>query len=126
MQFIQDNCFFREPRGISSKGDSVKTPIPLSLTMESLLEAARKQRQLHLEHLPRSRKKKEKVEDATYQIEEDDMRAIYNRWRRDAESWMNPHFLMKYKQLLDSRKNAAAQPLGKKAFGTYLFQLSGS
>ena len=54
------------------------------------------------------------------------MRAIYNRWRWDAESWMNPQTLMKYKQLLASGKNSAAQQLGKTAFSTYLFQLSGS
>ena len=54
------------------------------------------------------------------------MKAIYNRWRWDAESWMNPQALMKYKQLLDSGKNSAAQQLGKSAFSTYLFQLSGS
>ena len=39
---------------------------------------------------------------------------------------MNPETLKKYKQLLDSGKNAAAQQLGKSAFSTYLFQLSGS
>ena len=54
------------------------------------------------------------------------MKAIYNRWRWDAESWMNPQALMKYKQLFDSGKNSAAQQLGKSAFSTYLFQLSGS
>ena len=66
------------------------------------------------------------VVDATHQIEEDDMRAIYNRWRWDADSWMNPETLMKYNQLLDRGKNGAAQQLGKTAFSTYLFQLSGS
>ena len=88
-----------------------------------MLEAARKQRQLHLENLQRSRKN---VEDATYQIEEDDMRAKYSRWRWDAESWMNSQTLMKYKHLLDSGKNSAAQQLSKSAFSTYLVQLSGS
>ena len=116
LTLIQNNCFFRELCWMNSKGDAVQTPMPLLLKMENLLEAARKQRQLHLENLQRSRKKN--VEDATYQIEEDDMRAIYNRWRWDAESWMNPQTLMKYKHLLDSGKNAAAQQLSKSAFST--------
>ena len=66
MQFIQENCFCGKLCWINSEGDAVQTPIPLPRKMETLLEAARKQRQLHLENLPRS--KRRKVEDATYKI----------------------------------------------------------
>ena len=124
MQFIQDNCSFGQLCWINSTGDAVQTPIRLPLKMETLLEAAKKQRELHIENLPPDRKKH--VVDATYEIDEDDMKAIYNLWRRDTKSWMNPASLMKYKQLLASRQNAAAQKLGKQAFSAYLFQLSGS
>ena len=54
------------------------------------------------------------------------MRAIYNRWRWDTESWMNPETLMTYKQFLHSGRKNATQQLGKSAFNTYLFQLAGS
>ena len=124
MEFIEANCFFGDLCLKNSTRDAVQTPIPLPLKMETLLEAAKKQRELHIENLPPDRKKH--VVDATYEIDEDDMKAIYNLWRRDTESWMNPASLMKYKQLLASRQNAAAQKLGKQAFSAYLFQLSGS
>ena len=77
MELIEANCFFGDLCSRNSTGDAVQTPIPLPLKMETLLEAAKEQRQLHLKSLPRSRK--EKVVDATYQISEDDMKAIYNR-----------------------------------------------
>ena len=92
--------------------------------MEKLLEVAGDQRLLHLERLPLWRK--EKLVDATYEIEEDDMKHLHNRWRWDGHSWMNPETLTNYTQLCDRGQNGAAQRLGKKAFSTYLFHLSGS
>ena len=124
MKFIEDNCFFGNLCWINCTGDTVQTPIPIALKMETLLAAARTQRNLYLEHLPPWRKVK--VVDATHQIEEEDMRTIYNRWRWDADSWMNPETLIEYNQLMDRGKNNAAQQLGKTAFSAYLFQLSGS
>ena len=124
MKFIEDNCFFGDLCWINRSGDAVQTPISLPLKMETLLEAARTQRQLYLEGLPPWRKVN--VVDATHEIEEEDMRDIYNRWRWDADSWMNPETLETYNQFLDRGKKGAAQQLGKTAFSTYLFQLSGS
>jgi hypothetical protein len=124
MKFITDNCFFGDLCWINRTGDRVQTPISLPLKMETLLEAAKTQRQLYLEHLPPWRKRN--VVDATHEIEEKDMTEIYNRWRWDPESWMKPGTLEHYNELFASGKNQAAQQLGKTAFSTYLFQLSGS
>ena len=69
------------------RSDSVESQIPLPLKMESLLETAGTQRRLTLEIL--RRRGKVNVVDAREQIEEDDMKDMYNRWRWDADSWMN-------------------------------------
>ena len=78
---------------------------------------------LHLDHLRRSGKA---VLDNLLHIEEKDMKDIYNNWRWDAKSWMNVETLRKYNGFLKNGKNGPAQKLGRTAFSTYKFQLSGS
>ena len=93
--------------------------------METLLEAAREQRQIHLQNLPRWQKTH--VADATYEIKEEDMRTIYNRWRWDVESWMNEENRKTYHDLgWKKRKPVEAQQMQMDAFDVYKSELAGS
>ena len=102
----------------------------MSLKMEDLLEAAEKRRQLALDHL----RKCGKLDTfslagnhySTHQMEEDDMKEMYNRWRRDIHSWMNENTLTGYRNLKRAGCHSTAQAFVKTAFNTYLVQLSGS
>ena len=130
LKFIHKECFFRDLCYKNCNGDDVKMPIPMSLKMEDLLEAAEKRRQLALDHL----RKCGKLDTfslagnhySTHQMEENDMKEMYNRWRRDIHSWMNENTLTGYRNLKRAGCHSTAQAFVKTAFNTYLVQLSGS
>ena len=77
MKFIEDQCFFGELCFKNSNGDNLKTPMPLGIKMECLLETAAKRRQLVLDRLRGSAA--QPVVDTTHEIEEDDMRTMWQR-----------------------------------------------
>ena len=54
-----------------------------------------------------------------------DVTEILNTWRWDVETWMKSSTLENYRQFQKNGKRNDAQQLGKKAFSTYRFQLSG-
>ena len=56
---------------------------------------------------------------------DEDMKVIFNDWRHDVGTWMRPSSLRTYNALMRNGKRGCAQKLGKSAWSTYKFQLSG-
>jgi hypothetical protein len=95
-------------------------PFGSALKMEELLRVAQRQRDLHMEKLRR----RQSVPNDMH-MGKDDMKEIYNTWRNDVGSWMNPSTLATYEELQHNSRWQDAHQLRKIAFSTYLFQLSG-
>ena len=126
INYVSECCFYGKLLSIDVYGDPVETPVPLSVKMESLLRAAQRQRIQQQERL-RSRGEPHgfgRIEEM-YMDPGKDMQEIYNTWRQDVESWMKPSTLASYRELQDNELWQPAHQLGKKAFSSYLFQLSG-
>ena len=103
-------------------GEPYDTPKPLSVKMEELFQVALTQRRMHIDRLrawpaPLPRRHRH--------MTENDMKLIFNTWRKNVDSWMSPCTLAKYNWLMNNRCRQDAQRLGKSAHSTYLFQLSG-
>ena len=58
-------------------------------------------------------------------IGEDNMREIFNEWRKHPEDWMNPKSLKRHEHMLWYGQEHRAQQFAKTRFSTFLFQLSG-
>ena len=119
IDYITECCFFSKLLMMDAFGQPIDKPVPLAVKMEELLRAARRQRELHLEKL------KCRQQCCTTCINEEDMKAIYNGWRHDVQSWMQDSTLEIYEEHMRNHQHQQAHQLGKKAFNTYLFQLSG-
>jgi hypothetical protein len=126
INYITECCFYEKLLIMDVYGESIETPVPLSVKMESLLRAAQRQREEHQKRLRRRG-----VPYAFGPVEEMhmdpdvDMKEIFNTWREDVESWMKPRTLETYRHLEQKSLFQEAHQLGKKTFSTYLFQLSG-
>ena len=126
IDYITDCCFFGKLLTMDVYGDPIETPVPLSVKMETLLQAARRQREKQQQRL-----KRRGVQYAYVPLEEmhmdpaDDMKEIFNTWRQDVDSWMKPSTLTTYRDLQQNGLSQAAHQLAKKTFSTYQFQLSG-
>ena len=53
------------------------------------------------------------------------MKEIFNKWRKDVESWMRPLTLIRYRSKQRRRLYGEAHKIEKKAFSAYKFQISG-
>ena len=90
--------------------------MPLSVKMEEMLRVPEHRRRLHLISAGQP--------DDTVMGSED-MKIIYNTWRKDVQSWMRPSTLEMYYWWLGERRNQQAHRFAARFFNTYLFQLSG-
>ena len=124
MEYITQCCFFGKLLTLDVYGEPVDTPVPLSVKMEELLRAAKKRRELHMERL-RRRGVHIGVHNDMHMDPVNDMKEIYNTWRQDVQSWMRPSTLDTYKEHERNHRWQKAHQLGKTAFSTYLFHLSG-
>ena len=77
MGFIEEHCFFGDLCYKNSNGDDLDTPLPLPTKMEALLEKATEVRHYILEKV--AYREGYPVEDTTYEIEEEDMRTMWQR-----------------------------------------------
>jgi len=90
--------------------------------MEQMLRAALTQRTLQLERR-RTNIGAEQPDDMV--MGPDDMKEIFNTWRKDVRSWMRPSTLTNYDYWVGQGRQQRAHQTAKSAFNTYLFQLSG-
>ena len=123
LMYITDCCFFGDLLSVDEFGESVAVPMQLSEKMEMLLEAAFHQRELQLHRLRNSAEQPVVTDDR--HMTDEDMKDIYNTWRKDVESWMKDSTLVKHQHLEQRGKRHLAQQLEKSCFSSYLFQLSG-
>ena len=123
MKYIAEICFFGTLLTLDVYGEDIDTPVPLSVKMEELLRAAENQRELHVQRLRR----KYPGENFPHhrQMDDDDMKEIFNTWRKDVQSWMRGSTLAKHEEMERCGLWQDAHQLGKSSFSTYLFQLSG-
>jgi len=124
MNYMESCCFFGNLLSLDRYGEPIDIPVPLSIKMEELLRAAQEQRDLQLQRLM-ERGVQRTLSNDMHMHPVHDMKEIYNTWRHDVESWMTPSTLDDYQWLLYNQRNQEAHLLGKQAFSTYLFQLSG-
>ena len=68
-------------------GQTLEGPMPLAVKMERLLQAAQRQRQLHLDRISFSTDRMRQF-DTHMRMGEDDMKEIFNAWRAHPEEWM--------------------------------------
>jgi hypothetical protein len=107
-------------------GDEIETAVPLSFKMEEMMKAAQTQRDLQLERLRDRGIAWSSLNPAEYVMDpKADMKEIYNTWRNNVESWMRPSTLTEYRRMQEWGENQQAHQLGKQAFSSYLFQVSG-
>ena len=77
-------------------------------------------------HLARLRRRHDaRNVDANMRMNDDDMKEIYNTWRKDVSSWMRDATLADHEDLVRSGRRHEAHQLEKSSFNTYLFRLSG-
>ena len=123
MKYITETCFFGSLLTLDVYGEDIDTPVPLSVKMEELLRAARRQRELHIQRLRRQHPGENFPHHR--KMDNDDMKEICNTWRRDVQSWMRKSTLAKHEEMERRGHMQDAHQLGKSSFSTYLFQLSG-
>ena len=75
MGFIEEHCFFGDLCYVNSNGDKLDQPLPLPTKMETLLETAIEARRYVLEKV--AYRDGHPVEDTTYEIDEDDMKEMW-------------------------------------------------
>ena len=77
MKFIEEQCFCGDLCYKNANGDDLKTPMPLALKMECLLQTTAERRRRVLERLRDSAA--QPVVDSTHEIEENDMIKMWQR-----------------------------------------------
>ena len=102
-----------------------ETAVPLAIKMEEMMQTTQTQRDLQLGRLRRRGSAQSRLNPAEYVMDPADMKEIYNTWRINVESWMRPSTLTKYRKMKELRQNQQAHQLGKQAFSSYIFQISG-
>ena len=100
--------------------------MPVSTKMEKLLTVCKRRRELHIEYLrekgdPRC-SAEQPADDYFMTFDEDDMKHIYNTWRKDVRSYMQDSTLQTHETLESRRPQDAHQP-EKKTHGVH-FPLS--
>ena len=124
IDYITQCCFFGSLLTMDPFGQPIDKPVPLAVKMEELLRTAQRQRELHLERLKR-RCGRAQAPPNNLRMTNEDMKEIYNEWRKDVQSWMRESTLATYEELNHSCRHQEAHQLGKRTFSAYLFQLSG-
>ena len=113
---------------IDEYGEELEKPMPLSTKMEKLLTVCKRRRELHIEYLrekgdPRC-SADQPADDYFMTFDEDDMKRIYNTWRKDVHSYMQDSTLTTH-ETMESQRPQDAQQLDKQIHGAHLFHLSG-
>ena len=124
LDYIGRCCFQYKLLYMDPYGNTVETPVPLSLKMETLLRVVLNQRQLHLNRLRLRGHESGYV--SVHDMKVDPvwgMKEIYNTWRANVGSWMQYGTLATYNNHKDQQ---AAHQIAHRAFHTYLFHLSGN
>ncbi len=125
LTYMTHCCFFGKLRTMNVHGDQIETAVPLSFKMEEMMKTAQTQRDLQLERLRDRGIAWSSLNPAEYVMDPADMKEIYNTWRINVESWMRPSTLTEYRKMKEWRQNQQAHQLGKQAFSSYIFQISG-
>ena len=120
MKYVRDCCFGGDLLWKDCDGKLLEKPVPLAVKMEEMLRAAQEQRELQLKRL-----RTDIVPIRDMVMGPDDMKKIFNTWRKNVRSWMRSSSLEKYDGFVERGNNQAAHLLAKKIFNTHLFQLSG-
>jgi len=123
MKYITDTCFFGALLTMDVYGEHIDTPVQLSVKMEELLRAAQKQRELQVQRLRRKHPGESFPHDM--HMESDDMKEIYNTWRKDVQSWMRRSTLANHEEMERRKHWQDAHKLRQSTFSTHTFQLSG-
>jgi hypothetical protein len=125
LEYIRACCFQDKLLLMDPYGNSVPTPVPLSVKMETLLQTAQKQRQLQKNRLMRRGDALGFQPIHEMHMDPDDMKDILNTWRADVGSYMQASTLANHRELQSKGLCQAAHQLGRSTFSTYQFQLSG-
>ena len=128
VNYIAHKCFYDKLCHIDEYGEKLEKPMSLSTKMERLLTVCKRRRELHIEYLrekgdPRC-SAEQPADDYFMTFDVDDMKRIYNTWRRDVHSYMQDSTLKAHETMENVRPQNARQ-LEKSTHGTHLFHLSG-
>ena len=132
IDYIDNVCFKGKLLYMNEFGEPVETPVPLGVKMEELLRAALGRRTKYLQakldpttDSPAQTAWNRQFIFSNFRMQDDDMIAIFNEWRHDVTSWMRPCTLTTYNAHRENGKMNKAHKLGKQAFSSYQFNLSG-
>ena len=127
--FIKETCFHSDLLFKSSEfpyEKDLKQPLPLAVKMESLLKAAEKRREMVLQDM--RQRGEEVTEDTSFEIPEEEMKTMYQKWTDEVESWMRPACVAKLNEMeegSEAHKNQDIKDFKKSRFSAYTFHLSG-
>ena len=127
--FIKETCFHSDLLFKSSEfpyEKDLKQPLPLAVKMESLLKAAEKRREMVLQDM--RQRCEEVTEDTSFEIPEEEMKTMYQKWTDDVKSWMRPACVAKLNEMEEGSaagKNQDIKDFKKSRFSAYTFHLSG-
>ena len=124
MRFVAEKCFHGDLCHKNAYGEDLEKPMTLSSKMEILLEVAAERRKTFLKNR-RWSGAAQPAPDMMHTIPEEDMRSMWNEWRKDVDSWMNRKNRKTYHDLAYHDKWHQAERMRKSFFNVYVHYLAG-
>lgn len=126
MNFLADNCFYKDLLWIDERGNQLDTPRSLGFKMEVMMETVLEIRRWYVDELARKRDPRVPAADPESVLNSltftgNDMKILMNEWRQYVSSWMNPNQEDEYWRASSKRKHN----MQKSGFSVYLQHLSG-
>ena len=123
---LAETFMFGDVAHINVHGDRVDRRVPLAVKAEDLLEVTEAQRHRHYERLRARRDPRTMLYNLeSFWFNNDDMKEIFNEWKKDYKSWLHTASISQYESLLRTYPQGAHKLLHSR-YHTYLFQLFGS
>ena len=123
---LAETFMFGDVAHINVHGDRVDRRMPLAMKAEDLLEVTEAQRHRHYERLRARRDPRTMLYNLeSFWFSNDDMKEIFNEWKKDYKSWLHAASISQYESLLRTYPQGAHKLLHSR-YHTYLFQLFGS
>ena len=126
IDYIRKSCFFGKLKYVDQSGLQMPEAVPLSVKMEQLLRETKARREMFIAFLKQQQDPRgQEVNLDNLIFNNDDMKALFNHWRADVASYMQPATLEDYNWLKEHDRHQAAHLLTKQIFSAYRFQISG-
>ena len=101
LDFLANLCFYGDHCKQDERGMELDTPRSVGMRMEVIMKKLLEQRRLHIDRLRIDGDARElhlSNGDAlkTLQFTSNDMKTVFNQWKQDVHTWMNPNTIQEY------------------------------